>query len=339
LNKQALIPAPLVDGVVVDLGVWHASFTVSQNNELSYQTGSASAQSRLEGVDRQGRHLSFVSDKGSFFGPRLSHDGRRLLIATGDPSADQWVIDASSTDKTRVTFDGGVSSEAVWSPGDSRFAVSTGLPKNRFDLIVKPSSGSGPTTILQETDDNDSPTDWSPDGRYLLTERFLHGVSEIWLHPLTPGEAARPLLTSSATQDLQTSGQFSPDGKFVAFTMSGTGGPQVFIIPFPSGNGMWQVSIDGGRWPRWRHDGKELYFASTRNVLTAVDIREKGNNLEVGRPVSLFPVHPSLRTYRSGMIDFDVSPDGKRFLLNSAADENTRPLTLVVNWMAALKKK
>jgi len=78
---------------------------------------------------------------------------------------------------------------------------------------------------------------------------------------------------------------------------------------------------------------------TTRNVLAAVDVREKGDSLEVGQPVSLFPFHHSLRTYRLGMIDYDVSSDGMRFLLNAAADENTRPLTLVVNWTAELKKK
>ena len=341
LKKGALagVPVPLVDGIVVDVGVWHATFTASQTNEVSYQTGSASAQSRLEWVDRQGKHLSFVSDKGSFFGLRLSRDGRRILVASGDPSADLWVFDASSPNKTRVTFDGGVVSEAVWSPDDSRFSVSIGLPQNRFNLITKPSSGSGPTTLLQEADDNESPTDWSPDGHYLLTERFLHGGSEIWLHPLTPGEAARPLLAYTATKGLQSSGQLSPDGKFVAFTFTTSAGPQVFVVPFPAGNGMWQVSVDGGHWPRWRRDAKEIYFVSQRNVLTAVDMREKGDSLEVGHPVPLFPLHPSVRTYRQGMIDYDTNLDGKRFLLNAVADENTRPLTLVVNWTAELKKK
>jgi len=340
LKKLALTgtPVPLGDGIVVDFGVWHATFTASQTNELIYQTGSASAKSRLEWADRQGKHLSFASDKGSFFGMRLSRDGRRFLVATGDPSADLWVFDSSGPNKTRLTFDSAVVSEAVWSPDDSRFAFTLGLPNNRFNLISKPSSGSGLSTLLQEADDNDSPTDWSPDGRYLLTERFLHGGSEIWLHPLTPGEAARPLLTSLATKGLQSSGQFSPDGKFVAFTLSTAGGPQVFILPFPSGNGMWQVSTEGGRWPRWRRDGKELYFLSLRNALTAVDIREKGDGLEVGQPVPLFSFRPSLRTYRLGMIDYDVSLDGKHFLLNVTADENTRPLTLLVNWTAALKK-
>src|SRR5438132_871850 len=120
--------------------------------------------------------------------------------------------------------------------------------------------------------------------------------------------------------------------KFMALTFTTSAGPQVFVVPFPGGNGMWQVSVDGGHWPRWRRDGKELYFVSPRNVLTAVDIREKGDSLEVGHPVPLFPLHLSVRTYRQGMIDYDTSLDGKRFLLNAVADENTRPLTLVVNW-------
>jgi len=154
-----------------------------------------------------------------------------------------------------------------------------------------------------------------------------------------PSEGPRPLLDSLPAKGLQSSGQFSPDGKFVAFTLATSGGQQIFIVPFPSGNGIWQASVDNGHWPRWRRDGKELYFVTTRNVITAVEIREKADSLEVGQPVPLFPFRPALRTYRIGMINYDVSPDGQRFLLNAAADENTRPLTLVVNWTAELEKK
>ena len=332
-------PAPLADGIVVDLGVWHATFTASQTNELIYQIGSASAQSRMEWVDDHGKHLSYVGDKGSFFGIRLSHDARRILVGSGDPATDLWLYDASSTNKTRITFDSAVVSEAAWSPDDSRFSVNIGLVKNRSNLIVKSFSRTGPTTLLREAnEDNDSPTDWSPDGRYLLTERFLNGRSEIWLQPLDQQEAARPFLTSSATKGLQSSGQFSPDGKYVAFVLSVSSGPQVFIVSFPSGNGMWQVPDENARWPRWQRDGKRLFFVSSRNFLTAVDIRETQDSLEIGHPVPLFSFRPSRRTYRQGMIDFDVSPDGKRFLLNAAADQNTRPLTLVVIWTAELHK-
>ena len=330
----------LADGIVVDAGVWHATFTASQTNELAFQSGAASALSRLEWVDRQGKHLSFASEESDFLAPRLSRDARRILVGMGDPAADTWVFDASGQNKTRLTFEGFVTSEAVWSPDNSHFAVNVAPATGTIKTIVKALSGSGPETIVHESEPstNDAPTDWSPDGGYLLAERYVNGKSELWLLPLTSGETARPLLPLSTTQGLQTSGQFSPDGKFVAFTLAVSSGPQVFIVPFPSGNGMWQVSVDGGHWPRWRRDGKELYFVSLRNVLTAVEVRAKGDSLEVGHPVPLFSFHPG-RVYRVGMIGYDVTPDGQRFLLNAAADENTRPLTLLLNWDAELNKK
>jgi len=328
----------LVDGIVVDGGVWHATFTASDTNELLFQTGATSALSRLEWVDRQGKHLSFASDKGSFYGPRLSGDGRRILVGAGDPAVDVWVFDASGQSKTRLTFYGSLTSEAVWSADNSHFAVNVGLPNGHRKTVAKASSGFGPETIIYEGDALDAPTDWSPDGRYLLAEHYLNGRSEIWLFPVTRDESPRPVLTSATTQGLQTSGQISPDGKFMAFTLAVSSGPQVFVVPFPSGNGMWQVSLDGGHWPRWRHDGKELYFVSPRNVLTAAEIRAKGDSLEVGHPMPLFPFRPG-RIYRLGMIGYDVAPHGQRFLLNAAADENNRPLTLLVNWEAELKKK
>jgi serine/threonine protein kinase/Tol biopolymer transport system component len=331
-------PAPLTDGVVVDMGVWHATFTASETNQMIFQTGSSMARSRMEWVDRQGKHLSFVGDKAIYQSPRLSGDAQRILVNMGDPAGDIWLFDSSGTNKSRLTFEGSSNSEGVWSPDNSRFAFSIGLPM-RFKMAIRSLNGSGQETVLQDTPDNDSPTDWSPDGRYVLSERFVNGGSALWLHPLAPGESSRPLLTSPAFAGLQSSGQFSPDGKFVAFTVSAANGPQIFIVPFPGGSGMWQVSTDGGRWPRWRRDGKELYFVTSRNELAVVSVTEKGDGIELGRPLPLFTFKPTLRTYRLGMIEFDVTPDAQRFLLNVAADENVRPLTLLQNWTSLLSGK
>jgi len=333
LNKFALTgsPTPIADGVVVDLGVWHATFTASETNEVIYQTGSSMAHSRLEWVDRQGKHLSFVGGKDVYQSPRLSLDSQHILVNLGDPAGDMWLLDSTGASKTRLTFEGASNSEAAWSPDNSRFAYSLGQP-SRFKFVVRPTSGSGPETVLQEAADNDSPTDWSPDGRYIISERILHGTNEIWLHPLTPDEPAKPLLPSLATAGLQSSGQFSPDGKFLSFTMAASNGPQIFIVPFPSGNGLWQVSTEGGKWARWRRDGKELYFINLRNELCVVSIAEKPGGIEIGHAVPLFTFQPTPRAYRQGMIEFDVASDGKRFLLNAAADQNVRPLTLLQNW-------
>ena len=328
-------PTPIADGVVVDLGVWHSTFSASENNELLYQTGASMAQSRLEWVDRQGKHLSFVGENAVYQSPRLSRDGQRILVNLGDPAGDIWILDASGTNKSRLTFEGLSSAEAVWSPDNSRFAFALGRPM-RFTLIIRGSGGTGSETVVQDGPEIIAPTDWSPDGHYILTERFSNGLTGVWVHPLAAGENAHPLIASSSASNLQSSGQFSPDGKFVALTMAASNGPQIFVVPFPSGNGMWQVSTEGGLWPRWSRDGKELYFVNLRNQLSVVSITEKAGGLDVGRPVPLFSFKPTPRTYRQGMIEYDVAPDGKRFLLNVAADENNRPLTFLQNWQSLL---
>jgi serine/threonine protein kinase len=123
LNSLSLSgsPHPVVDGVVLDLGVWHSTFTASQlSNTLIFQTGAATAQSRLEWVDRSGKHLGFVGDQGVFLGPRLSKDGQRFLVTSGDPTHDVWLFNSSGRQKTRLTFDGFIASEPTWSPDGSR---------------------------------------------------------------------------------------------------------------------------------------------------------------------------------------------------------------------------
>ena len=332
-------PRPITDSIVVDLGVWHATFTASLTGDLLFQTGAAMAQSRMEWVDRAGKHLSFVGDRDVYLGPRLSKDGQRILVGVGDPTHDVWAFDSFGPNKSRLTFDGTVSSEATWSPDGSHFAVVLGLPNSVFRVVVRSSSGSGESTTVQELPYNAAATDWSPDGRYLLTERSAKDMDTVAAVPLKPGEEARTLLPSSPAYGAPSSGQFSPDGKFVALTLSLSSGPQIFIVPFSGGPGMWQVSTAGGKWARWSRDGKQIYFVSMRDEMVAVDVHEKGDAVEIGHPTTLFSFRPSLRIYRMGMMGFDVSPDGKKFLLVTAADENNRPLTLLQNWPALLATK
>ena len=329
-------PRPIVEGVVVDLGVWHATFTASDNGSLIFQKGSVMAQSRMEWVDRSGKHLSFVGGKDVFLGPRLSRDGSRILVGLGDPTHDVWAFDAFGPDKTRLTFDGDVVAEPVWSPDSSRFVVVHGLPNGVFRAVIRSASGSGQSTPLKEFADTFAVSDWSPDGRYLLTES---SAGEIDLFPLNPGEQPRRIFNPSPSTGPASSGQFSPDGKFVTTTIILNTGAEVFIIPTSGGNGMWQVSNGGGKWARWSRDGKQLCYVTLRNEMVVVDIREKGDSIEVGHPTPLFTFRPSLRVYRQGMIGFDVSADGRKFLLVVAADENSRPLTLLQNWSSFLSSK
>ncbi len=330
-------PRPLVDNIVVDLGVWHPTVTASSSSDnLVYQTGSAMALSRLEWVDRSGAHLSYLGDKGVYNGPRLSKDGKRFLVTLGDPSHDVWLFDSAGLNKTRLTFDSTIYGEPIWSPDNSRFATILGLANSTFHIVTRSTSGSGQSVTPQQQAGDNAVTDWSPDGRFLLTEHTTPTSYEVAALPLQSSDPPRPVISPSSSPGPSSSGQFSPDGKFVAVTLLLPSGPEIFIVPFPGGSGMWQVSTDGGHWSRWSHDGKQLYYVNLRNTMNSVEIHEKSDSLEIGHPVPLFTFRPSPRVYRLGLINYDVNPDGKRFLLVVAADENNRPLTLLQNWTSLL---
>ena len=330
-------PRPLLDNVVVDLGVWHLTVAASSSSDnLVYQTGSATALTRLEWVDRSGAHLSYLGDKGVYNGPRLSKDGQRFLVTYGDPSHDIWLFDSAGLNKTRLTFDNTIYGEPTWSPDNSRFTAILGLANNAFHIVTRSTTGSGPSVTLQQQAENKAVTDWSPDGRFLLTEHATPTSYEVAVLSAQSSDPPRSVLPPSSAPGPSSSGQFSPDGKFVALTVLLPSGPEIFIVPFAGGNGMWQVSTDGGHWSRWSRDGKQLYYVNVRNTMNSVEIHEKGDSLEIGHPVPLFTFRPSPRVYRLGLINYDVSPDGKHFLLVVAADENNRPLTLLQNWTSLL---
>jgi serine/threonine protein kinase len=335
LNSFSLTgsPRPLLDNVVVDLGIWHLTVTASSSSDnLVYQTGSAMALSRLEWVDRSGAHLSYLGDKGVYNGPRLSKDGQRFLITYGDPSHDVWLFASDGINKTRLTFDNTIYGEATWSPDNSRFTTILGLANDTFHLVTRSTTGSGESVTLPQQANNNAVTDWSPDGRFLLTEHNTPTSYDVSAVSLQSNDPPRPVIPSSSSPGPYSSGQFSPDGKFVAVTVLLPSAPEIFIVPFAGGNGMWQVTTDGGHWSRWSRDGKQLYYVNMRNTMNSIEIHEKGDGLEIGHPVPLFTFRPSPRVYRLGLINYDVSPDGKRFLLVVAADENNRPLTLLQNW-------
>ena len=334
-------PRPLVDSVVIDLGVWHMTVAAAASSDnLVYQTGSAMALTRLEWVDRTGAHLSYVGDKAVFFGPRLSKDGQRFLITFGDPSPDIWVFDSSGTNKTRLTFDGTITGEASWSPDNSRFTSILGLANSVFHVIIRSAGGSGQSLTVSTPQGTNAVTDWSPDGKWVLVEHQTPSSYDVMAVPVDSAAVQpRVVFSASSAPGPSSSGQFSPDGKYVALTVLLASGPEVFIVPFTGGTGMWQVSTDGGHWARWSRDGKQLYYVNVKNEVNTVEIREKADGLEVGHPVPLFSFRPSPRVYRLGLINYDISPDGKKFLLVTAADENNRPLTLLQNWPSLLSTK
>ncbi len=179
------------------------------------------------------------------------------------------------------------------------------------------------------------PTSWSEDGRFIYFQQI--GVSSkskgryaIWVFSV-PDRKATPFLQSEFNETLP---QLSPDGRWMAYVSDESGRNEIYVQPFPGPGGKWQVSTNGGSYPLWRRDGKELFYFAPGRKLMAVEVKA-GSTFEAGLPKFLFET----RLKSGGNRQYDVSSDGQRFLINLAVgEESSAPITLVLNWTAELKK-
>jgi eukaryotic-like serine/threonine-protein kinase len=324
----------IAENVTETVGTWGAIFSASQNGVLAYSAGSLAA-NELRWYDRQGRNLSALGS-GTYYGPRLSPDGERLAVDFGDPNREIWVIDLRRGVKTRLTFGGGdVDAAPVWSPDGTRIAFSALSGGTRSTVFEKKSNGEGQNDPLYVATDNNIATDWSPDGRFLLFDFSYSALTQLYVLPLT---GDRKPYAFSESQFIQRSGHFSPDGRWVAYTSRESGRDEVHVAPFPGPGGKWQVSSTGGRMPRWRRDGRELFFISEDDTLMAAAVEAKQDKFEVKSVHPLFHINVAPESSeRAG--SYDVTADGTRFVVNANGDENPTPITLVLNWPADLKRK
>ena len=189
-----------------------------------------------------------------------------------------------------------------------------------------------------------TPLAWSPDGSVLLyvTQDPKTGA-DLWALPVGESRGERKPFPVLQTPFDETAGQFSPDGRWLAYQSNESGPAEVYVRPFPGSSGKWQVSIAGGNQPRWRPDGKELFYVAPDGRLMAVSIAVGADKqtLEIAAPVPLFATRLASASGITGVArkpQYAVAPDG-RFLMNVAVEEATGPpITIVLNWDAELKK-
>ncbi|HEV2348481.1 MAG TPA: hypothetical protein VG028_01410, partial [Terriglobia bacterium] len=309
-------------------------FSVSQNGDLVYEA-SGTVKVQVAWMDRSGKQLGTVGDPGIITDPRLSPDGKTLAEVVGDPQArnvDLWLVDLARGVRTRFTFNPAVDRYPTWSPDGAKIAFSS-VRSGQFDIYVKPANGTGASQTLVQDSVIKYVIDWSSNGRYIAYMRSgpLGKTGwDIWILPLFGDQKPFPFLAGPFNE---VAPSFSHDGKWLAYSSneSGTGRYELYVVPFPQGNGKWQVSTSGGSGARWRGDGKELFYISEDNKMMAVGIQEKNGSLEIGNPQALFQT--------IGRTSFDVTPDGKKFVvLTQPTQSGTEPLTLVTNWLDMLKK-
>ncbi len=185
--------------------------------------------------------------------------------------------------------------------------------------------------LLQDNRDK-SPQSWSSDGRFILyTSSGLPTGDDLFVLPLSGDRKPVPFLKTPFNE---YDGQFSPDGRWVAYVSDEAGKDDVFVTPFPGLGGKWQISTAGGMFPRWRRDGTEIFYLAPDNKLMAAAVNGNGSSFEVGAVKPLFEAR-ALDPTRNR---FAVSADGQRFLMNSAPQTASAPITVVLNWAAGLKK-
>jgi eukaryotic-like serine/threonine-protein kinase len=351
-DESSLQPRGDPISVAERVGSFHLSglFSVSPSGVLAYSAGpTARWLSQLNWLDRQGKQLGHAEQPGtySYTDFALSPDGKRLAASKIDPRAGGetgiWLLDLLRGVSTRFTFDQAPDSAPVWSPDGSRVAFAA-YRAGGNGIYQKTTNGTGKEQgLVSVTGDEKLPDDWSRDGRFLLyTQQDPHTHADLWVLPLagdgTPSGTATPFANTAYSEE---QGRFSPDTRWIAYASDESGRSEIYIQPFPAppnGGSKTPISRDGGSQPRWRRDGKELFYSSPDGKLMAVDVTQ-GPIFKASAPKTLFQVPVAQIGHNVGgsqVLGWDVAPDGKRFLIDTATI-STEPVTVVLNWPAELK--
>ena len=326
---------PIVDGVQFDPLWSNGLFSVSQNGLLVYQEGESLTTYSLLVFDREGKQLSKIGEPAPYFVPSFSPDGKRLLYDEFDASVgkiDMRIRELASGEAALVTSDPRPLNP-VWSPDGERIAYS-GLKTGAPAIYIRPANAMG---VEQKRwtpkDELASPYDWTPDGKFLIvTERpFGAGKSRIALLTVASDDDPKPILeVQGANID---SGRVSPDGKWILYRSDESGRNEIYISSFPKPEGKLQISSLGGSSPRWRRDGKEVYYLAPDHKLMAAEVGNADGSIRVGAIRTLFQTAVALDMY-------DAAAAGDRFVVDSlGSGQSPAPLNLVVNWTAELKKR
>jgi eukaryotic-like serine/threonine-protein kinase len=327
---------PVADPVCIFPIVALAAFSASETGLLAYQACTARGSSQAVWFDRAGRQSETGIAAGQIGSLRLSHDGRRVAFRLDDRQGrgDIWIHDLARRVSSRFTFDPAHEFNPVWSPDDTRIVFSS-YRTGSGDLYQKATAG-GDAELLYGSNNFKAAFDWSRDGRILIFGEFGSTTrQDLWALSL-PERKATPVLQ---TEFFENAGVLSPDGRWLAYHSDESGRPEVYVQPFPGVGSKWRISREGGFYPLWRGDDKEMFFTTDDGKVMAVDVTS-GATFAAGDPKPLFTArfkHSSARALVSR--DYDVTSDGQRFLVAVApVDEVVPPITLVQNWQAALKR-
>jgi hypothetical protein len=329
-------PFPIAEDVGFDATSFQGFFSVSDNGVLVYHSGAA-GKTQFTWVDRTGKELGIVGEAADQGDLQLSPESARLAfrrVESRTGAINIWLMDLARGTASPFTFEQTIDFAPIWSPDGNRIVFAS-LRDGPPNLLQKVSNSAGNEEPLLKNFIPKIPFDWSRDGRFIIYGVIDPKTSwDLWVLPLDGDRTPIPFLQTDADE---RQAQFSPNGKWVAYASIESGRTEVYVRPFPAAAGKWQVSTGGGEQPRWRRDGRELFYLSADHKLIAVEVNTEGPTFEHHTPNALFVT-------RVGGIDtpgdyYAVTADGQRFLLNNLVEEaGHTPITVVVNWTADLKR-
>lgn len=315
-------------------------FSVSENGVMVWK-GDWRHDYQLVWFDHAGKQVGMVGSTIKVIqgqGPVLAPDGKRVAIFRNDAATqndDIWVIDLARNIPTRLTTDPSSEQLPVWLTDGSRVAY-VSQRGNETGLYQKAVSGLGAEELLLKG--TNLPTDCSADGRFIFyVKRDGKTRRDVWVLPLFGDRQPYPLLHSEFDE---YRAQISSDGRWLAYVSDESGNNEIYVQSFTTegpdagqlGNDKKRISTNGGNQPRWRGDGRELFYIAPDGMMMAVNIN--GGTAETPKP--LFKSRMLTSLVQSG-IDYDVTADGQRFLIGTKVGEPT-PVTVFLNWTAGLKK-
>ena len=266
--------------------------------------------------------------------PRLSPDGRRVAVAITGPDTQVWLYDLSRETMTRLTFEGNANQSPAWTPDGKRITFNSNK-EGPLNLFWQRADGSGGLERLTTSEYVHLPTSWSPDGQ-LLAFVEVNPITgrDIWVLRLGDRKA-QPFLRTPFDESAP---RFSPDGRWLAYASNESGRYEIYVQPYPGPGGKWQISTEGGTEPAWNPNGRELFYRSG-DMMMAVDVKTKPS-FTLGKPRVLFKgqYSPTPAT----LPNYDVSPDGQRFLMLKASEQEAAAPTqinVVLNWFEELKRR
>jgi Tol biopolymer transport system component len=312
-----------------------AAFAVAQNGTVIYNTSVGAAESALTWIDRSGKELGRIGDPAIMDNPTLSPDGSRVAVDISDEKAnnvDIWLASTTGAGNSRFTFDPSEEVVGVWSRDGSMLAYRM-ADADGASLYLKRATGlereKKRFTIPSSSMDDLVPNSWSLGDQQILFTRQTSLGAHLELLPVAGGEPGRFL--NSNSKGSETNGQISPDGNWVAYASDDSGAWEIYVTSFPGAAGKWQVSRGGGTEPRWRGDGKEIYYINAGGMLTAVPVNAQ-SAFATGTPVPLFQIQGRAPISSTDVFTYDVAKDGKRFLVNRyVKPEHVEPLSILLN--------